>query len=114
MIGDGAAPTKVYESNDGITWRSDEHDADWGARYKESDVSVAGALWRVGGWVERGVRTALNDVWRSVDGRRWQRVLASAPWPARSGAHLVAFRDTLWLVGGEPNDGKIWRTADGR
>src|SRR5262245_25183056 len=115
MIGDGAAPHYIYESSDGRTWRGYEHDARWGIRYKAADASYAGALWRVGGFVEDGrTRTLMNDVWRSVDGRRWERVLAQAPWSARSNAQLVAFHNTLWLIGGEPNDGKIWlRTYGG-
>jgi len=115
MIGDGAAPTRVYESTDGRNWRGFEHNARWGTRYKAADASFAGALWRVGGFVQNGAtRVLMNDVWRSVDGRRWQRILERAPWPTRSDAHLVAFRDTLWLIGGKPNDGRIWGTADGR
>jgi len=114
MIGD-AAPTRGYESSDGTTWRVFTHDAGWGKRYKSADISYGGALWRIGGWVEEdGVRTAKNDVWRSEDGRHWVRVLAAAPWPPRSGAHLVAFRDTLWLIGGEPADQRLWLTTDGR
>src|SRR5215207_5662892 len=100
MIGDGAAQ-RVYESSDGKSWRGYEHDARWGVRYKAADASYAGALWRVGGFVEEnGSRTLMNDVWRSTDGRHWQRVLARSPWSQRSNAHLVAFRDTLWLIGG--------------
>lgn len=115
MIGDGAAPNHGYDSRDGKTWRAFTHDATWGTRYKTADASFAGALWRVGGWVDvDGKRTPMNDVWRSVDGRRWERVLESAPWPARSSAHLVVLRDTLWLVGGEPHDQRIWSTANGR
>jgi hypothetical protein len=115
MIGDGAAPTRAHESTDGKQWRGFDHDARWGARYRAALASFGGAIWLVGGFVQDGPRRIpMNDVWRSVDGRRWERVLASAPWAARVNAHLVAFRDTLWLVGGEPNDGSIWLTTDGR
>lgn len=115
MIGDGAAQNRVYESVDGITWRGFTNDARSGKRYKAADASHAGALWRVGGWVEEnGRRIAMNDVWRSEDGRRWQRLLLHAPWSSRSGAHLVSFRDTLWLIGGEPNEQAVWLTTDGR
>jgi hypothetical protein len=115
MIGDGAAPNHGYESRDGKSWRGFTHDARWGKRYKAADASYAGALWRVGGWVEEnGQRTLMNDVWRSEDGRRWHRVLTRAPWTPRGGAHLLGFRDTLWLVGGEPVDQRIWLTTDGR
>src|SRR5688500_4995128 len=44
MIADGAAPTRGYESRDGITWRGFDHDARWGARYKSADASYAGAI----------------------------------------------------------------------
>jgi hypothetical protein len=115
MLGDGAAPNRGYESIDGKTWSAFTHDATWGARYKATDISYRGALWRIAGWVEEnGRRTPKNDVWRSEDGRRWERVAASAPWPARAGAHLVVFRDTLWLIGGEPADQRLWLTTDGR
>jgi hypothetical protein len=115
MIGDGAAPHHGYGSRDGKTWRAFQHNAVWGQRYKAADASFAGALWRVGGWVEEnGQRIAMNDVWRSEDGRRWERVLPQAPWPARSDAHFVVLRDTLWVVGGEPHDGRLWLTTDGR
>ena len=114
MIGDTAA-THVYESDDGINWRQHPHDAAWGVRYQAAHASYGGALWRAGGFVARGTsREAMNDVWRSVDGRHWQRVRERSPWSPRFGAHLVTFRDTLWLVGGEPNDRTLWGTTDGR
>src|SRR5215475_5392679 len=66
MIGDGAAPDRVYESQDGRHWRGFKHDASWGKRYKSADASYGGALWRVGGWVEENGRVNfLNNVWRS-------------------------------------------------
>jgi hypothetical protein len=114
MIGDGAAPTTGYESLDGTQWQAFEHDAAWGARYQASDASFRGAIWRVGGFVQQGAdRPLANDVWRSEDGRRWTRVLEHAPWPPRARAHLVVFRDSLWLIGGEPHDDRIWSTIDG-
>lgn len=114
MIGDGAAPNRGYESADGLQWRGFDHDAPWGVRYRASDVSFRGAMWRMGGFVQHEHRRVVkNDVWRSEDGRRWVKILESAPWPARTDAHLVVFRDTLWLVGGEPDDGRIWTTVDG-
>lgn len=40
MIGDGAAPNHVYESDDGKNWRGYQHDASWGPRYRAADASV--------------------------------------------------------------------------
>ena len=114
MIGDGADPTRIYESADGITWYSSDHDAQWGVLYGAAHASYRGALWRVGGFVQSADRRTLtSDVWRSPDGRRWQRVSTTAPWSPRARAHLVPFRDTLWLIGGEPNDRALWFTTDG-
>ena len=114
MIGDGADPTRIHESRDGRNWVSYEHDAQWGKSYGAAHASYRGALWRLGGFVEvANQRILRSDVWRSVDGRRWKRLLARAPWPPRARAHLVPFRDTLWLIGGEPNDRVVWFTVDG-
>lgn len=114
MMGDGADPTRIYESRDGRRWLSHEHDATWGQSYGAAHASYRGALWRVGGFVEvANRRILLNEVWRSDDGRSWERVLSGAPWAPRARAHLVPFRDTLWLIGGEPNDRVSWFTVDG-
>jgi len=114
MIGDGADPKRIYESADGARWQAKRTNAAWGARYKSADVSFAGALWRMGGFEPRGSeRRYFNDVWHSVDGTRWRRVIAAAAWSPRSHAHVIAFRDSLWLIGGEPNDGVVWSTHDG-
>ncbi len=114
MIGDGADPERIYVSSDGARWLAKRTDAAWGTRFKSADASFAGALWRAGGYEPRGEqRRYFNDVWRSNDGTSWQRVIAAAPWSPRAGAHLIAFRDSLWLVGGEPNDGDVWSTRDG-
>jgi hypothetical protein len=114
MIGDGADPQWIYESSDGAHWGGKRTNAGWGTRYKSADASFAGALWRTGGFEPRGEeRTYYNDVWRSHDGTSWQRVIAAAPWSPRADAHLIRFRDSLWLLGGEPNDGTVWSTRDG-
>jgi len=114
MIGDGADPQRVYESSDGASWIARGTNAGWGTRYKSADASFDGALWRAGGFEPRGAQPRyFNDVWRSTDGTTWQRVTAAAPWAPRAGARLVPFRDSLWLVGGEPHDGSVWSTRDG-
>lgn len=114
MIGDGAAPQRSYVSSDGAEWRMQTSDAGWGARFRAADASFGGSLWRAGGLeVRGGVQTLFNDVWRSDDGVKWRRVMAAAPWSARADAHLVAFRDSLWLIGGDPADQTVWSTRDG-
>ena len=114
MIGDGADPSHIHESRDGREWVRHEHDARWGAAYGGAHASYRGALWRAGGFVDSaGQRVLHNDVWRSRDGRHWELLLTRAPWPPRARAHLVPFRDTLWLIGGDPGDQRVWFTLDG-
>ena len=59
MIGDGADPTRIYESEDGVRWTAHRHDAGWGARYRAADASFRGSLWRAGGFVESHDRRTL-------------------------------------------------------
>lgn len=114
MIGDGADPQRIWESFDGVNWQVRRTNAGWGRRYGSADASFDGSLWRVGGFETRGKLIRYhNDVWRSRDGTNWQRVSSEAPWSPRADAHLVSFRDSLWLIGGEPDDGRIWSTRDG-
>jgi hypothetical protein len=78
-------------------------------------ASFRGSLWILGGYDERRQETA--EVWQSIDGLTWRRVLDRAPWSARAGAAAVVFRDRLYLLGGGRVDGAnandAWSTADG-
>ena len=62
---------------------------------------------------------AYSDVWCSADGRRWERVTNSAPWPCRIWSSTAVYKNRLWLLGGfrsEPvwqNFGDVWYSIDG-
>lgn len=77
-------------------------------------ASFRGAMWMLGGF--DGSRECA-DVWRSVDGLKWERVVERAPWSARSSPKAVVFRDRLYLLGGGvidgPNSNDVWSSADG-
>lgn len=77
-------------------------------------ASFRGAMWIIGGF---DGRSALGSVWKSTDGLTWTRVVERAPWPPRSGAKAVVFRDRLYLIGGGIVDGPlsndVWSSADG-
>ena len=57
------------------------------------------------------------DVWRSADGRRWERLTADAGFAGRV-RHEAVFHDgSLWVMGGYDGNvrlGDVWRSADGR
>ncbi len=55
------------------------------------------------------------DVWRTLDGSSWERVLQSAPWAARFAHAVVAFEGAMWLIGGKSSTAlaDVWRSTDG-
>lgn len=70
-----------------------------------------GKFWLAGGF---DGRRYYNDVWNSVDGARWNRVVEHAAWSPRSSASLLEFRGRLWLLGGGVIDGEKEMDAQSR
>ena len=55
-----------------------------------------------------------NDVWRSRDGGRWERVAVVPPvFSTRRGHQAVSWRGSLWVVGGTEGGDEVWRSLDG-
>lgn len=114
----------VWSSPDGVNWTLEMEHAPWPARHiHHTPVVLDGHIWLLGGGVQGSDYypfAAWNDVWRSPDGRRWERVLEHAPWPGRIWGSSAVYRDRMWLIGGfrsEPvwqNMGDVWYSADGR
>lgn len=91
-------------------------DTELSARYAHATTILNDKLWLVGGFIEGNGNQ--NDVWSSVDGVTWDRLLtkSEAPFVIRNGHQLVAFNNKLWLIGGAsfgdwPTD--IWSSKDG-
>jgi hypothetical protein len=62
---------------------------------------------------------ALNDVWSSTDGERWEQVTDAAPWHPRLWFPAATYRDRMWVLGGWSNNpsrnwGDVWYSRDGR
>ncbi len=84
-------------------------------------LSFQGRMWLLGGWNPRDKihfpQICNSEVWSSADGRDWTLAAPQAPWEGRHAAGYVLFRDHMWIVGGDPNQGHyqddIWRSADG-
>ena len=68
----------------------------------------------MGGVTRLGVR---GDVWRSANGKAWNRKTASADWPRRSDYQAAAYQGRLYVLGGSSNVGTpyndVWSSADG-
>lgn len=45
-----------------------------------------------------------NDVWRSKDGKNWQKMTGKAAWAGRAGLSAVALKGDLYVFGGSVND----------
>ena len=70
-------------------------------------------------WLVTGNFAAPNQVWSSADGSNWKLENAGASFPARNYFKLLAFKNALWVIGGESlstgavlND--VWTSSDGR
>ena len=63
----------------------------------------------------------LADVWSSVDGATWEQMAENAPFGKRNFHQTVAFKDRLWVIGGNEEDDNfnqetkndVWSSEDG-
>jgi len=95
-------------------------------------LSYKGRIWVIGGWNPNDkmnfARLCSNDVWSSSDGRVWtlekpntfvdQAFDPARDWEGRHCAGYVVFRDRMWIVGGDANQGHymndVWSSEDGK
>jgi len=89
-------------------------------------------MWLLGGWNPYDKvhfpRICNNEVWSSADGLNWELVKPNtfldstfdpaSDWEGRHTAGYVVFRNKMWIVGGDANQGyyitDIWNSADGK
>jgi len=112
----------IWSSDDGINWVREVEYAAWqprGAIYG-GVVVFNGAMYLIGGGImgdaTTHTRIALyNDVWRSTDGKNWQRLLARAPWEGRFYHSVVVYNDYIYVIAGDsgPLRNDVWKSKDG-
>lgn len=89
-------------------------------------------MWLVGGWNPSDKvhfpRICNNEVWSSTDGATWRlekpntfldkNFDPASDWEGRHTAGYVVYKDKMWIVGGDANQGHIhvdvWNSADGK
>ena len=89
-------------------------------------------MWLLGGWNPGDKvhfpRICNNEVWSSPDGSKWDLVKENTfvganfdrtlDWEGRHTAGYVVYRDRMWIVGGDVNQGHyqndVWNSKDGR
>jgi hypothetical protein len=124
---------EVWSSADGKDWRLDKPNTfldakfdptkDWEGRHTAGYVVHRDRMWIVGGDVNQGHYHF--DVWNSSDGKSWTYVNAGkpVPWGPRALHYTVAFRDKIWVIGGQTIPGiapgpelfhhDVWNSEDG-
>jgi hypothetical protein len=91
-----------------------------------------GKMWLIGGWNpgdrQHFPRICNNEVWSSSDGVDWllekpntfldRTFDPASDWEGRHTAGYVVFKDRLWIVGGDCNQGHyqddVWNSTDGK
>ncbi|MGI9272723.1 MAG: hypothetical protein ACR2QT_13165 [Woeseiaceae bacterium] len=126
----------VWRSRDGVSWEQMTNDADWSERAGLSAVTHRGWIYVMGGSVNDDTaiigpggppRIYYNDVYRTRDGRHWQKMTEEAPWAPRAGAVVVSRGAYMYMLGGEdgfvcnpftprcpPYFNDVWKSKDGR
>lgn len=114
-------------------WRRITDQAAWAPRDGAGILSYRNRIWLIGGWnpgksvKEFFPRICNNEVWSSVDGQKWDLVKpnsfkdsafdATRDWEGRHTAGYVVFRDKMWIIGGDCNQGHyqndVWSSTDG-
>ncbi len=95
-------------------------------------LTFQGKMWLIGGWNPRDKkhfpRICSNDVWSSKSGLTWDLVKPNTfldrsfdpekDWEGRHTAGYVVFKNKMWIVGGDVNQGNyqndVWNSADGK
>ncbi|KAK3606817.1 hypothetical protein CHS0354_018411 [Potamilus streckersoni] len=109
---------------------NDSKDVSFDARRSHTTVVFKNDLWVIGGNTSSSSSGASpkNDVWKSPDGIKWERVTTTGTvaagtfFPERYGHTAAVFKgtdanqDTLWIIAGEGSSGKlndVWKSTDG-
>ena len=113
-------------------WTQVTAKADFAPRDGAGALTFQGKMWFLGGWnpgdKKNFPRICNNEVWSSADGASWTLVKpntfldrmfdSTKDWEGRHTAGYVVYKDKLWIIGGDVNQGHyhfdVWNSADGK
>lgn len=130
-VNQGHYQSDVWSSADGRSWRLENpgEPVPWGPRALHYTVAFKDWIWVIGGQTMPAFvpseETFYRDIWRSRDGRKWERVTPQEPyWSPRGmiGGSAV-FKGRIWILGGGTYDtpktprrnfhSDVWSSPDG-
>lgn len=102
-------------------WQRVTESAAFAARDGAGALTYKGKMWLLGGWNPGDKvnfpKVCNSEVWSSVDGKDWKLETKQAPWEGRHCGGYVVFKDKMWIVGGDCNQGHyqydVWNSTDG-
>jgi hypothetical protein len=116
---------------DNYQWINVTLEAKYAARDGAGALTFKNKMFLLGGWHPGNKKDfpliCNNEVWSSTDGKQWDLVKPNtfrdrqfdptSDWEGRHTAGYVVYRDKMWLVGGDANQGHyqpdIWNSSDG-
>lgn len=133
--GDGCESTiSISEKSESVDyrWVQVTGKAAFAPRDGAGALTFRGKMWLLGGWNPGDKKhfplICNNEVWSSSDGVAWtlekpntfldRSFNPTSDWEGRHTAGYVVFKDKLWIIGGDANQGHyqndVWNSADGR
>lgn len=102
-------------------WELITMDAPFAPRDGAGALTLNGTMYLLGGWNPGDKvnfpKICNSEVWASTDGLNWTEINEQAPWEGRHCAGWIEYRDELWIVGGDCNQGHyqtdVWKSPDG-
>ncbi len=130
----GILPVLAADAVPAYEWVNVTRNAEFAPRDGAGALSYHGRMWFIGGWNpietwrEFFPRICNNEVWSSPNGTEWTLVKpntfldqtfdASADWEGRHTAGYAVYRDRMWIIGGDVNQGHyqndVWNSEDGK
>ncbi|HUE73236.1 MAG TPA: hypothetical protein VMP01_20285 [Pirellulaceae bacterium] len=125
-------PQVIAEDIPQYEWTQVTAKAAFAPRDGAGALTFQGKMWFLGGWnpgdKKNFPRICNNEVWSSADGANWTLVKPNTfldrtfdptkDWEGRHTAGYVVFKDKLWIIGGDVNQGHyhfdVWNSADGK
>lgn len=127
-----AASGLVAAEGQQYKWVNVTMNAPFAPRDGAGALSFHGRMWLLGGWSPKDKRffprICNNEVWSSAAGGEWKLEKPNTfldasfdprqDWEGRHTAGYAVFRDRMWIVGGDVNQGHyqndVWSSRDGK